>query len=146
MNLTAMLPRFAKYPDYRFHTGEDLKEPVQETLAATVTDEKGNAELKLDLNRFSGVAYRLNVLARAFEAEGGRNVAAQNTAIVSDAAFLVGVKPDGDLSFVQPRQRPPGALAGGEPATGAGGGGGVDARMGPAQIRLGSDAARQPNL
>ena len=67
----------------------------------TVTDDKGIAEFKLDLGRFTGRAYRLNVLARAFEAEGGRNVAAQNSAIVSDAPFLVGVKPDGDLTFVK---------------------------------------------
>ena len=40
------------------------------------------------------------MLARAFEAEGGRNVAAQNSAIVSDAPYLVGVKTDGDLAFV----------------------------------------------
>jgi uncharacterized protein YfaS (alpha-2-macroglobulin family) len=71
-----------------------------ETLGATITDDKGNAELNLDLKRFAGRAYRLNVLARAFEAEGGRSVAAQNTAIVADAPYLVGVKPDGDLSFV----------------------------------------------
>jgi len=101
MNLTAFLPRFGRYGDYRFQTGESLTEPVQETLAATVTDDKGNAELKLDLNRFAGRAYRLNVLARAYEAEGGRNVAAENSAIVSEAPFLVGVKPDGDLNFVQ---------------------------------------------
>ncbi len=36
-----------------------------------------------------------------FEAAGGRSVAAQNSAIVSDVTVLVGVKPDGDLTFVQ---------------------------------------------
>ena len=67
----------------------------------TVTDDKGTAEFNLDLKRFVGRAYRLNVLGRAYEAEGGRNVAAQNSAIVSEAPFLVGVKPDGDLTFVR---------------------------------------------
>ena len=101
MSLTAVLPRFARYPDYRFQMGEFLDEPFHETLAPTVTDDKGNAEFKLDLGRFTGRAYRVNVLARAFEAEGGRNVAAQNSAIVSDVPFLVGVKPDGDMAFVK---------------------------------------------
>ena len=101
MNLTSVLPKFTRYPDYRFQIGEALPEPFRENLAATITDEKGNAQLKLDLRRFVGRAYRLNVLARAFEAEGGRNVAAQNSAIVSDALYLVGVKPDGDLNFVR---------------------------------------------
>ena len=101
LSLTAVLPRFGRYPDYRFQTGEVISEPFHENLAPITTDDKGNAEFKLDLNRFAGRAYRLNLLARAFEAEGGRNVAAQNSAIVSDAAYLVGVKPDGDMSFVQ---------------------------------------------
>jgi uncharacterized protein YfaS (alpha-2-macroglobulin family) len=100
ISLTPALPHFARYNDYRFQIGEALPEPYQERLAPTVTDDKGVALFTLDLKRFVGRAYRLNVLARAFEAEGGRNVSAQNGAIVSDAPYLVGVKADGDLSFV----------------------------------------------
>ena len=101
MSLTPALPRFTRYPDYRFQIGEGLPEPYQEQLAAAVTDDNGTATLNLDLKRFVGRAYRLTVLARAFEAEGGRNVGAQNSAIVSDAPYLVGVKTDGDLTFVR---------------------------------------------
>lgn len=101
LSLTPVLPRFAKYPDHRFQIGEALKEPYHEPLAAVTTNDKGIADLNLDLKRFVGRAYRLNVLARAYEAEGGRNVAAENSAIVSDAPFLVGVKPDGDLAFIR---------------------------------------------
>ena len=101
MSLTPVLPRFLRHADYRFQISEVLKEPYQERLQALTTDGKGAAEFGLDLKRFIGRAYRLNVLARAYEAQGGRMVAAQNSAIVSDAAFLVGVKPDGDLSFVR---------------------------------------------
>src|SRR5262245_48895925 len=101
LSITPALPRFTKYQDYRFQIGEALKEPYHETIAAVMTDGSGNAEFNLDLKRFTGRAFRLNILSRAYEAEGGRNVAAQNNAIVSDATFLVGVKPDGDLSFVK---------------------------------------------
>ena len=101
MNLTAVLPMFGRYPEHRFQVGESLNEPFHESLPATVTDDKGIATFRPDLGRFTGRAYRLNLLARAFEAEGGRNVAAQNSAIVSNAAYLVGVKPDGDLTFVK---------------------------------------------
>jgi uncharacterized protein YfaS (alpha-2-macroglobulin family) len=101
LTLTPVLPRFQRYPDHRFQVGEALKDPYHETLAALTTDDAGTAEFPLDLKRFVGRAYRLNVLGRAYEAAGGRNVAAQNSAIVSDAAFLVGVKPDADLSFVR---------------------------------------------
>jgi alpha-2-macroglobulin len=101
LSLTPVLPRFTRYPDHRFQIGEVIKEPYHEALAALRTDDKGTAEFNLDLKRFVGRAYRLNVLGRAFEAEGGRNVASQNSAIVADAAFLVGVKPDGELTFVR---------------------------------------------
>jgi uncharacterized protein YfaS (alpha-2-macroglobulin family) len=101
ITLTPVLPRFSRYEDYRFQIGEALNEPFHESLSPAVTDDKGNADLKIDLGRFVGRAYRINVLARAFEAEGGRNVAAQNSAVVADAPYLVGVKPDGDLSFVR---------------------------------------------
>src|SRR5579872_1247486 len=101
MSLTAVLPAFARYPDYRFQVGESLNEPYHEDLPATVADDKGIATFKPDLSRFTGRAYRLNILARAYEAEGGRNVAAQSSAIVSNAPFLVGIKADGDLTFVK---------------------------------------------
>ena len=101
MSLTPTLPQFSRYPDFRFQIGEALPEPYQERLSAATTDAAGNAPLNLDLKRFVGRAYRLNVLARAFEAEGGRNVGVQNNVIVSDAPYLVGVKPDGDLTFVR---------------------------------------------
>ena len=100
LTLTPVLPRFTKYADYRFQVGEAIKEAYHEPLSAQTTDAAGVAEFPLDLRRFVGRAYRLNVLGRAFEAEGGRNVAAQNGAIISDAQFLVGVKPDGDLTFI----------------------------------------------
>jgi uncharacterized protein YfaS (alpha-2-macroglobulin family) len=101
MSLTAALPMFSRYPDHRFSIGETLNEPFHESLPGTVADDKGIATFRPDLGRFTGRAYRLNLLARAYEAEGGRNVAAQASAIVSGAPYLIGVKPDGELSFVK---------------------------------------------
>jgi uncharacterized protein YfaS (alpha-2-macroglobulin family) len=101
LSLTPALPQFARYPGYRFHIAEFLPEPYQESLPAAVTGDNGVAELKVDLSRFTGRAYRMHVLARAFEAQGGRNVAAQNSAIVSEADYLLGVKPDGDLRYIR---------------------------------------------
>jgi alpha-2-macroglobulin len=101
MSLTAVLPAFARYRDYRFQAGQSLEEPLHESIPATVTDDKGVATFRPDLGRFTGRAYRLSLLARAFEAEGGRSVAAETSAIVSSAAYLIGIKPEGDLSFVK---------------------------------------------
>jgi uncharacterized protein YfaS (alpha-2-macroglobulin family) len=101
MSLSPVLPKFGRYPDHRFQVGEFLDEPFHESLPAVQTDDKGVAEFHPDLGRFVGRAYRLNILARAYEADSGRSVAAQNSAIISDAPFLVGVKPDGSLTFVK---------------------------------------------
>ena len=100
LSLTPALPQFARYPGYRFQTAEFLPEPYHENLTPALTGDNGVAEIRVDLQRFAGRAYRMNVLARAFEAEGGRNVAAQNSMIVSGADYLVGVKPEEDLSYI----------------------------------------------
>ena len=101
MTLTNALPRFTRHAGYRFQIGQGLNEPYRQTLTGAVTDDAGAAAFNLDLKRFVGRAYHLGLLGRAFEAEGGRSVAAETGAIVSDAPFLVGVKADGDLTFVQ---------------------------------------------
>ena len=141
ISLTPTLPQFGRYPDYRFQIGETLPEPYQERLAAATTDATGNVQLDLDLKRFVGRAYRLNVLARAFEAAAGRNVGVQTSAIVSDAPYLVGVKPDGDLDLREAYERPAGPLARRRPATRVGRRQRADARMGAAQVRLSPHAA-----
>ncbi|HWF08765.1 MAG TPA: alpha-2-macroglobulin, partial [Bryobacteraceae bacterium] len=101
VSLVAALPAFSRYPDYRFQVAEFQNEPYRENLAQQTTDDKGNATLTIDLDRFTGKAYRLSMLARIYEAGGGRNVAAQSSVIVSDSPWLVGIKPDGDMSFVR---------------------------------------------
>jgi uncharacterized protein YfaS (alpha-2-macroglobulin family) len=101
VSLVAALPAFSRWSDHRFQVAEFQNEPYKETLAGAVTDDKGAATLTLDLDRFTGKAYRLSMLARVYEAGGGRNVAAQNSVIVSDSPYLIGVKPDGDLYFVR---------------------------------------------
>ena len=84
-------------PDRRRIKGTLSRKPSR--LVSQTTRESRSSSSSL--RRFAGRAYRLSVLVRAYEAEGGRNVAAQTSAIVSDAPFLVGVKPDGDLSYVR---------------------------------------------
>ena len=108
-----------------------------------MTDDKGAAEFKLDLKRFVGRAYRLNVLGRAFEAEGGRNVAAQNSAIVSDAAYPGRRQAGRRLDVRAARQRAAGALAGREPATGSRRRRRLTLEWVQRKYRVGADAAGQ---
>ncbi|WP_051711147.1 alpha-2-macroglobulin family protein [Andreprevotia chitinilytica] len=98
--LNPAIPAFTKYPDYRFSDLASLQEPFRDQLAPATTDDKGNATLALNLTRFARATYRLHLTARVFEAGSGRGVAAESATLVSSAPYLVGVKADGPLDYV----------------------------------------------
>lgn len=100
MSLSPAWPAFRAHPDYQFHDPQRAREGANDTLPEGKTDANGDAEFDLKLNRFDKATYRLSLLARVYEPEGGRSVSAETNALVSERAFLVGVKHDGDLGFV----------------------------------------------
>lgn len=100
MTLSPTWPAFRGYPDYQFYDPQRAKEGTSDNLPEGKTDANGDAEFDLKLNRFEKATYRLSLLAKVFEPEGGRSVSAETNALVSERPFLVGVKSDGDLGFV----------------------------------------------
>lgn len=100
MTLSPWVPAFGKWRDYRFFDRLRPKEGVSETLADATTNDQGLAELELGLKRFANATYRLNVTVEGFEAEGGRSVVADASAVVSPQPYLVGYKADGDLGYM----------------------------------------------
>jgi uncharacterized protein YfaS (alpha-2-macroglobulin family) len=100
LTLSPALPAFKRYRDYQFHDPHYAQESYSETLNAAQTDVAGNAAFALGLEKYAGATYRLHFLARAFEAKGGRSVAADAETLVSDRPFLIGYKADGALDFV----------------------------------------------
>ncbi|MFZ3186131.1 MAG: alpha-2-macroglobulin [Pseudomonas sp.] len=100
MILAPAYAAFEGYNDYRFRISNSLSENSTEELPETVTDDNGEATLELKLERYAASTYRLNLLARVFEAEGGRNVAAQSSLMVSSAPWLIGVKSQDSLDYV----------------------------------------------
>ncbi|MFT3929176.1 MAG: alpha-2-macroglobulin [Spongiibacteraceae bacterium] len=101
MTVAPALPAFARYRDYMFFDRSKLKEQYQEKLASATTNDNGEAGFDLHLERFEKSTYRLSLLARAFEAEGGRNVASYSAALVSSAPYLVGIKAEDELGYLQ---------------------------------------------
>ena len=65
------------------------------------TDDKGHAEFDLDLKKYADATYRLDFLAKAYEAGGGRNVAASAETLVSSNDWLVGYKAVDDLAYIK---------------------------------------------
>ena len=100
MTLQPALPSFPKYRDYQFYDPQFAKEGFTEPLAETKTNDKGEAELDLNLARFAKATYRVHLITQGFEADGGRGVSAEAATLVSNMPFLVGYKADGDLNYV----------------------------------------------
>ena len=97
--------KFDNYPDYIFADPLlDPKKPPKvftETLNDLKTNDQGQAEFNLNLERFEKATYQLTFFAEGFEADGGRSVTTQSKALISPLPYFVGYKADGDLSFIK---------------------------------------------
>ncbi len=93
-------PAFRAFPDHRFHDPMLARNGLTDELGEQQTDAEGKAVFDLRLDRFEAATYQAHVLIKAFEPEGGRSVAAEARALVSDRPYLVGVKASGDLGYV----------------------------------------------
>jgi len=92
---------FPKYKEYTFYDTFKSDKSFDERLKDTVTDDKGEAEFDLGLQRYDKATYRLTFDAEGFEAEGGRSVTSVSSAMVSPLEFMVGYKPDGSLRYMK---------------------------------------------
>lgn len=100
INVRPAFAAFEGYKDYRFYLAKALEESYFEELEDAETDENGEADLSVWLEQFDASAYSLQILVSVFEAEGGRNVKAEDRVMVSSADYLVGVKTPDPLDFV----------------------------------------------
>jgi uncharacterized protein YfaS (alpha-2-macroglobulin family) len=100
MTLAPAWPRFTAFPDYEFFDPANNRRAQSDDLGTAESDTDGNAEFDLRLDRFQSATYQADILVKAFEPEGGRSVAAEVRALVSDRPWLVGVKADDALGYV----------------------------------------------
>jgi uncharacterized protein YfaS (alpha-2-macroglobulin family) len=100
LTLNPSFPAFRNWADYQFYDLRHAKEGYTTQLQDGRTDQQGHVEFDLDLKKYADSTYRLDFLAKAYEAEGGRSVAATASTLVSSNAWLVGYKSVDDLSYV----------------------------------------------
>lgn len=100
LTLSPAFPAFKAYPAYKFYDPMRAKESFSEALAKLTTNAQGEAEFDLGLSRYAKASYRLHLLAKVFEPEGGRAVSAEASTMVSELPYLLGFKADGDLAYV----------------------------------------------
>ena len=101
LTLNPTFPAFRNWADYRFYDLRHAKDGYTTQLEDGHTDDKGHVEFDLDLKKYADATYRLDFLAKAYEAEGGRNVAASAGTLVSSNAWLVGYKAVDSLDYIQ---------------------------------------------
>ncbi|MBB4222491.1 alpha-2-macroglobulin family protein [Variovorax guangxiensis] len=100
LTLSPGFPVFRAFTDYAFFDPQRATEKQVDDLGSVQTSADGKAEFDLRLSRFDAATYQVHVLAKAFEPEGGRSVSAEAQTLVSDLPYLVGVKVDGDTSYL----------------------------------------------
>lgn len=101
ITLSPAYPVFRPYRDYTFYDPMVARKSFSERLEDATTDDEGNVEFQLNLERFEKATYRVSLLAEGFEKEGGRGVSSEASVVVSPMPFLVGHKADGDLRYIQ---------------------------------------------
>lgn len=100
LTLRPAWPAFRSWPDYHFYDVRRAKEGYQETLQSAVTDDNGRAQFDLGLKKYADATYQLYFMAKAYEAGGGRSVAAAAQGLVSRNDWLVGYKAVDNLDYV----------------------------------------------
>ncbi|MBB3226513.1 hypothetical protein FHW69_001103 [Luteibacter sp. Sphag1AF] len=100
LTLRPAYPAFRSYRDYHFYDVRRAKEGFEESLEDATTDDKGHAEFRLDLTKYADATYQLYFLAKAYEADGGRGVAAATQGMVSSNDWLVGYRAADNLDYV----------------------------------------------
>ncbi|MGP1692741.1 MAG: alpha-2-macroglobulin family protein, partial [Giesbergeria sp.] len=100
LTLQPAYPAFKSWPDWHFYDIRRAKEGYQQELQDAQTDDKGHASLPLDLSQYADATYQLYFLAKVYEAEGGRAVAAATQAMVSNDEWLVGYQSTDALDYV----------------------------------------------
>ncbi|MET3654303.1 alpha-2-macroglobulin [Dyella japonica] len=100
LTLRPAWPAFRSWPDYHFYDVRRAKEGYEDKLQDGKTDDKGHAEFDLDLKKYADATYQLYFLAKAYEPEGGRSVAAAAQTLVSSNDWLVGYKSVDNLDYI----------------------------------------------
>ncbi|MEO7755509.1 MAG: MG2 domain-containing protein, partial [Dokdonella sp.] len=100
MTLSPTWPSFRAFKDYAFFDPNHAKDGYSEPLGEKQSDEKGEVVYPLDLSKYGTSTYRLQILAKGYEAEGGRSVAAETASLVSSLDYLIGTRADARLDYI----------------------------------------------
>lgn len=100
LDLQPAFPRFGAWPNHQFFDPRRAEEGFSEELTAQETDDSGVATFALPLSNYADATYQLAFQTQAYEAAGGRSVAAETVALVSANDYLVGIKATDSMDYI----------------------------------------------
>lgn len=105
LELSPSYPAFSAYKGFTFFDPLRAKESFNDDLSDRRTDDQGEAEFDLGLDRFARATYLLRFTVEGFEAASGRSVRTERDMLVSPLSYLIGYRPDGDLRYIRLHSR-----------------------------------------
>jgi uncharacterized protein YfaS (alpha-2-macroglobulin family) len=106
LSLSPMQFSFKEFTGVQFYspkiqddTHDGLKR-ISETLKNETSNADGQANVEVDLSRFTKGTYQLALRTNGFEASGGRSVSVNTRLLYSPSAYLLGYKTNGKLDFI----------------------------------------------
>lgn len=100
ITLSPAFPVFRQYKEYTFFDPIQTDKSFSDQLPEAVTNEQGEVEFSIPLERFDRATYHLTFSAEGFEKEGGRSVRSESSVLVSPLPYLIGYKSDGELQYI----------------------------------------------
>ncbi len=91
---------FKEYPDYAFFDAAKTDASFDQMIGEAQTDADGHAVFELPLAQFGKSTYRLAFGAEGFAQDSGRSVFANSGVLVSALKYVVGVKTDGNIGYI----------------------------------------------
>lgn len=91
---------FKDYTDYQFFDPRRNDKSFEHPAGETQTDDEGNARFDLHLDRFGESTYLLTFNGEGFAQDSGRSVRTAKSVLISPLPYVVGMKPDGNLNYI----------------------------------------------
>ena len=96
---------FKDYPDYHFFDSLKEGKSFDQPAGEAKTDAEGKATFNLDLTPYGNSTYRLTFGAEGFAQDSGRSVHAFSSVLVSSLPYVVGMKSNGNLGYINKNEK-----------------------------------------
>ncbi len=96
---------FKEFPDYQFFDPLKAGKSFERQIGEAQTDNDGKAAFDLNLGQFGDFTYRLTFHAEGFAQGSGRSVHTARSVLASSLPYVVGMKTDGNLDYINKNEK-----------------------------------------